>query len=242
MKKTGRNYLQLSGCKVRTLASGLLLLLVMWLGSGCGPGICVDAEELTYKITRDDSLKKNKRGRVVVDLVNRSDRFLLVERISGPHIAAGMADSLLGSEPGSLEPLEDGSGYFFNMLAQQETPAVMSRGLLPPGQRLRMEVMILPKKDQGVFKVYYRGLDSIEAVRHLFFPAELQDGRFDYSRLIRLTQEDLQAILATQPENSDQRQDAFALVVVSEAMAREPARCEVELPYKFSFTKKKPAE
>ncbi len=200
----------------------------------CGPGRCIDPQELTYRVSRGEAtLKKGERAEVTLLVVNRSESWMLVERVSGAHLAPGGPDSLVGAEPGSLEALPEG-GYRFNMIAQQETPPILARGLVPPGQKLPIRVEVVPSEPSGQFVLHYRGLTTEEAAKYLLFPAIGEDGRVDVGHFLYWSRDDLYE--ASGPGDDEGNSSPLTrLVILGPEMLEKPRRCKVEMPYKFEL-------
>ncbi len=187
------------------------LLSLAGVAMACGPGTCIDPSQLTYRIQRGDaSIEKGKSTTVQLVVVNRSDQYMLIEGVRGSHLAPGGADALVGSVAGSLE--EDGQGgYRHNLEAQQETLPVVATGLLPPGQRLPIQVTVVPDVPEGEFVVRYWGLSLHEASRLLLFPA-LKDGRIDPIRYVLWDVADLE--MASGPADDSGRRSPLSTTVL----------------------------
>jgi len=208
--------------------------LAALLAGGCITGRCIPPKELTYKVLRDDDVSKGKATTVVLEVLNRSANFMLVDRITGDHLPDWAPTSLLSPEPGALERAADGTSYNYNPAAQQETPPLFSRGLIPPGKRLKMGVTVVPGNEELFFRVHYRGLNSKEASTHLWFP-EVVDGKPSPGRFVRWAEAQLTEVAAQSGEKADERSSLLGVILVDETWPGTAAPCHVDLPYKFSL-------
>lgn len=214
-------------------AGTIILMLTLGLATAsCGPGRCIDRKDLTYKITREGEMVEGVLTPVVVEVTNGSNLYLLVERLSGGHAGVDGKDSLYGSRYGALHRLEGGSGYEYEYdgLAQQETPAVFSQGLVPPHQRLRMQVDLVPTGPEAEFVVDYLGLTPDEVERFLYFSAgegEAAEGSWRHP-----TSKQAKSLFL--PAEGEPRHPLYNTVIVADELLQVRAGCRVELPYKFS--------
>jgi len=219
------------------------VLAISWLAMvlcGCGAGHCIDPAQVTYRLTRPDQVDFGKKAALVLELKNRSDDFMLVERVTGDQVDAAANDSLVGPEYGSLERSADGAAWIHNPVAQSETPAVFGTGLLPPKGILRVQVDLVPSKPDGLLTIHYRGLDAAEASRWLYFTRA--DGTTAMQRYEKLTPEEVRDLTGTLQAEGDgsgepPKATPFSRVVFEEKLLEDPAGCTMELPYRLNIEK-----
>jgi len=212
---------------------GCLIIVAVLVGYACGPGRCIHPRELTYKVKRVSDLEEGAQGKIDFHIVNKSDQFMLVERIAGNQIAPTGRDSLVGSQYGALSRMPDENGWHYNPLAQQETPPLFAYGLIPPGQRLRIEVELLPVSTDGTFEVHYRGFSIDEVAQFIFFPPR-DENNMAGAKFERLTAEALGQVQARAEDGSD-RADMFKVVVLDPSLIEARADCLVKMPYRIAL-------
>jgi len=204
---------------------------------GCGAGHCIDPAKVTYRLTRPDQVEAGKKAELVLELKNRSDDFMLVERVAGDQVDSASNDSLIGAEYGSLARSADGAAWVHNPIAQQETPRVFGTGLLPPGGVLKVQVELMPSKADGMLKMHYRGLDLAEASRWLYFSRNPGAASVLYEKL---TPEDVGEFAdrekgAGEGGGEEPRVSPFSRVILDDKLLENPATCTMELPYRLNL-------
>lgn len=209
-----------------------LFLAVSLAAASCAPGRCIHPKDLTYKLSRTDDLVEGTQGKVELHIVNRSGLFMLVDHIGGSQVAPTGRDSLVGAQYGALTGPGDDQVYFHNPLAQQETPAVFAYGLIPPGQRLRVQVDILPTGNKGALEVFYVGLSLDEVAQHIFFPTPGSNPTaLEYTRVsaTRL------GALPVEANDGGDRNPLFNVVLLDDVLVKEVAQCLVKMDYRIAL-------
>jgi hypothetical protein len=204
---------------VKLSASVLVLAGVV---AGCGMGHCIDPSKVTYRLTRPDEVESGTRATLVLEVKNRSDDFMLVERVSGDQVDDAANDSLIGPEYGSLDRSPDGTAWIYNPIAQSETPGVFGSGLIAPGGALQVNVDLVPTEPDGTLTIHYRGLYADEASRWLSFsknPTAEATQRFEKL-----------------PEDEIGELD-FNRVILDQELLDNPADCTMEMPYRLNLPK-----
>jgi len=213
-----------------TRGVGAALLILASVAIACGPGRCIARKEITYRITREGEMVEGVLTPVMVEVTNGSNLYMLVERLTGGHAGVDGRESLYGSRYGALHSLEDGTGYEYDGMAQQETPAVFSQGLVPPHQGLRMEVDLVPTGPTAEFVVDYIGLTPEEVTQYLYFPVAQEQSSTSTWQKPSLDQ--MKSLML--PADGEPRHPVYGTVIVADELLRARAGCRVELPYKFS--------
>ena len=218
---------------MKTHGIALLGLCLAMSLSGCGPGTCIDPSTLTYRVQRGDAApSKGDSTEVELIVTNRSEMYMLVAGISGAHLAPGGPDSLIAAEQGSLEPDRHG-GFRLVMEAQQETPPIFASGLIPPGQKLAIQVEIVPQDPAGSFSLSYWGLSAEEACRHLLFPA-LVKGELDRGTFVSWNAEALDE--AVKKGGGEGTRSPIAVhVLLGKELQQSRPRCTVDMPYRLKL-------
>ena len=175
-------------------------------------------------------MEEGKAGAVTLSVTNRSDRYMLVERISGAVIAPGTARVLTRSRYGSLSKSKDGRSYHHDQMAQQQTPPLFAFGLIPPGQAAAFPLTVLPVEAKGELVVHYRALTPLEAARQLFLPPLAALG--DRVVFEKVSSTDLET---PAKGKKGYRHPVFEVVVVDGDAAWEKAECSVDLPFGFKL-------
>ncbi len=218
---------------MKTLRPAMLVVGAMLFLSACGPGTCIDPSTLTYRVQRGETpLAKGESAQVDLIVTNRSDHYMLVEGVSGTHLAAGGPDSLIGAEQGSLEPDGQG-GYRFLLEAQQETLPVFASGLIPPGQKLPIRMEIVPQDPAGSFTLSYWGLTADEAATHLLFPARVK-GQLDRTGFVPWDSKALDKV-ARETDAEGTRSPVSVQVILRPELQKRRPRCTVDMPYRLKL-------
>jgi len=209
---------------------GLLFLVMVVAAAGCKSGACVDLKELTYKITRDGDMEAGKAGGATLSVTNRSDRYMLVERIGGAGIAPGSARTFTKSMYGALSKSKDGKSYHHDQLAQQQTPPLFAHGLIPPGQRAGFPLTLLPVEARGELVVHYRALTPLQAAQQFFLlPLAAHNGQAVFEKTASAHWE------APDTGKGEERHPRYDVVLVDGDAAWKESECTVDLPYGFKL-------
>jgi len=208
----------------------LLFLAVIVAVADCKSGPCVDLQELTYRVTREADMEEGKAGTVTLSVTNRSDRYMLVERVGGAVIAPGTSRPLTRSMYGALSKSKDGRTYHHDQLAQQQTPPLFAHGLIPPGQRAGFPLTLLPVEAKGKLVVHYRALTPLQAAQQLFLPPlAAPNGQVVFEKS---TTSDLET---PDKGEGEERHPRYDVVVVDGDAAWKESECTVDLPYGFKL-------
>ncbi len=219
---------------------GILLGLGAGMLAGCGAGHCIDPANVTYRLTRPDQVEAGKKATLILEIRNRSEDFMLLERVSGDQVDASANDSLVGPAFGSLERAPDGGSWLYNPIAQSETPGVFGTGLVAPQGSLRVEVDLVPVNPDGMLTIHYRGLDSQEASRWLYFAREA--GREALQRFEKLNAEEIGTLAESAVKASGDAGEGTAVgplsrVILDDRLLQDPATCTMEMPYRLNLPK-----
>jgi len=211
-------------------AAIVALVALSFQSLSCGPGTCVDLQEVSYKVWRTDDLVRDKEAKVVLTVTNKSDLFMLVKSVTGPHISGDAGTSLVSSEAGTLAKDEKSGSYRHDPTASGETPSAFAWGLVPPGAKLDIEVAVKPGTEDAAFTAHYIGLAAEEVSRWIYFAGNgAQDGaKRTYATLTERQVEEL-----TDAQTREAAGVSCDKVVLHERLLRADARCDAEMPYRF---------
>jgi hypothetical protein len=208
--------------------SVLLVLCGAALLAGCAR--CIKPKDLTYQVLRLDNLVEGVKGRVKLEVVNDSTKYMLLDEVGQGQLADG-PKAMIEAKQGALTTAADGGSCSYNWIAQQETDAVFSHALIPPGQRVELELELLPVVGTGLFRVTYRALTAEEVTELIFLPMSEPAGVGQEFR--KATLAEVEEASGT-PEDETGRHPIFKLVVTDRDLLKKPAKCKVDLPYRVA--------
>jgi hypothetical protein len=197
-----------------------------WL-AGCTPGKCINMKDVTYKIIRQGDLVEGKPATVSVELKNRSQLFMVVQRLQADTLAPGETGMQIRPRYGSLSRTKDGLEVYHNTIAQQMTPPLFAGVIIPPGGKAPITLEITPSTEKSILTMYYRGLTVQEAAKFLFFPPQQQPGA--EVKYVKIAVSDLLKASRAAPPAGVHPMLKHAVVAVDFVQAT--GECTAELPF-----------
>lgn len=213
-----------------------VVLLVALLGlvavgsSSCNVvGRCMNLRQMSYGVTRLDEAKGAKSTPVRLRIVNRSEDYMLVRDVVSPDVIDGTLAPMQGPARGALTT--DAGEILFDPRPQGETGPVFSRGLIPPGKALEVELSVRPVATPDPMKVYYTSLTEKEILQL----ARFQETTHKATGEIRFVPWSGEQLQKAAQERGPLRSKKLGRIYMTEELLKG-MNCKAELPYSFGIT------